>query len=63
MAAAPDMPMTRSAASPLGTFERGRHVIHWRAHLRPGRYQFTPRAVTRSGRIRDLGRPRILRVR
>ncbi len=48
---------------PLGTFKRGRHVIHWHAHLRPGRYQFTPRALSRTGRIRDLGRPRIFRVR
>jgi WD40-like Beta Propeller Repeat len=48
---------------PLGTFKRGRHVIHWHAHLRPGLYQFTPRALTKSGRIRDLGTPRIFRVR
>jgi WD40 repeat protein len=48
---------------PLGAFRRGRHTVHWRAHLRPGRYQFTPRALTRSGRVRDLGTPRILKVR
>jgi hypothetical protein len=48
---------------PLGSFAAGRHVIHWHAHLRPGLYQFTPRALTRSGRIRDLGTPRIFRVR
>jgi hypothetical protein len=49
---------------PLGVFKPGRHVIHWRAaHLRPGRYQFTPRALTKDGRIRDLGKPRIFRVR
>jgi hypothetical protein len=48
---------------PLGTFKRGRHVVHWHAHLRPGLYQFTPRALSKSGRIRDLGTPRIFRVR
>jgi hypothetical protein len=49
---------------PLGTFKRGRHVIHWRARgLKPGLYQFTPRALSRSGGIRDLGTPRIFRVR
>jgi hypothetical protein len=48
---------------PLGTFKRGRHTIHWRAHLRPGLYQFTPRALTRTGRIRDLGKPRLFRIR
>ena len=48
---------------PLGTFRRGRHVIHWHAHLRPGLYQFTPRALGRAGTIRDLGTPRIFRVR
>jgi hypothetical protein len=48
---------------PLGRFSAGRHVIHWHAHLRPGQYQFTPRALSRSGRIRDLGTPRIFRVR
>jgi hypothetical protein len=48
---------------PLGTFKPGRHVIHWHARLRPGRYQFTPRALGRGHRIRDLGTPRIFRVR
>jgi hypothetical protein len=48
---------------PLGTFKRGRHTIHWRADLRPGLYQFTPRALTKSGRIRDLGKPKIFRIR
>ncbi len=48
---------------PLGSFAAGRHVIHWHAHLRPGLYQFTPRALGRSGRIRDLGIPRIFRIR
>jgi len=49
---------------PLGTFMPGRHVIHWRAHsLKPGLYQFTPRALSATGAIRDLGTPRIFRVR
>jgi hypothetical protein len=48
---------------PLGSFKAGRHVIHWHADLRPGLYQFTPRALTRSGRIRDLGTPKRFRVR
>jgi hypothetical protein len=53
---------------PLGRFRRGRHKVHWRPRvhghrLRPGLYQFTPRALTRSGKVRDLGRPRIFHVR
>jgi hypothetical protein len=53
---------------PLGQFRRGRHKIHWQAvvngrHLRRGLYQFTVRALTKSGKIRDLGKPRQLRVR
>ena len=49
---------------PLGRFRHGRHTIHWRPRgLRPGRYQFTPRALTTSGRVRDLGRPRTFRIR
>jgi WD40-like Beta Propeller Repeat len=53
---------------PLGKFRRGRHKIHFRPRvhghrLRPGRYQFAVRALTRRGKVRDLGKPRILRVR
>jgi hypothetical protein len=49
---------------PLGVFKAGRHTIHWHAHgLKPGRYQFTPRALTKDGKVRDLGTPRIFRVR
>ena len=53
---------------PLGKFRRGSHKIHFRPRvhghrLRPGRYQFTVRALTRRGKVRDLGEPRILRVR
>jgi hypothetical protein len=48
---------------PLGSFTRGRHIVHWRARgLRPGRYQFTPRALTRNGEVRALGTPRIFHV-
>jgi hypothetical protein len=53
---------------PLGKVRRGHHTIHWRPRvhghrLRPGLYQFTPRALTKSGEVRDLGRPRLFRVR
>jgi hypothetical protein len=53
---------------PLGRFHRGRHTIHWRPvvdghRLRPGLYQFTLRALTASGKIRDLSSPRELRIR
>jgi WD40-like Beta Propeller Repeat len=56
--------LKRAGRIPLGRFRHGRHTIHWHARgLRPGRYQFTPRALTKSGRVRDLGRPRIFRIR
>ena len=53
---------------PLGKFRHGRHKIHFRPRvhghrLKPGRYKFTVRALTRRGKVRDLGKPRILRVR
>jgi hypothetical protein len=49
---------------PLGRFARGRHTIHWSTrHLRPGLYQFTTRALTTDGGVRDIGRPRLLRIR
>ena len=49
---------------PLGHFRHGRHTVHWRPRgLRPGLYQFTPRALTASGRVRDLGTPRTFRIR
>ena len=53
---------------PLGQFRRGRHTIHWRPvvnghRLRPGLYQFTVRALSRTGKVRDLGTPRRLRIR
>ena len=48
---------------PLGQFRRGRHTIRWKPivnghRLAAGLYQFTPRALSRSGRqVRDLGKP------
>jgi hypothetical protein len=53
---------------PLGHFRRGRHTIQWRPvvdgrPLRPGLYQFTLRALTATGKIRDLSPPRELRIR
>lgn len=58
----------RAQRVPLGSFKRGRGHAHWNLKvgghpLRPGTYQVTLRALTRSGRIRDLGKPRLLRVR
>jgi hypothetical protein len=48
---------------PLGRSRHGRHTVHWRPRgLRPGLYQFTQRALTASGRVRDLGRPRTFRI-
>ena len=53
---------------PLGAFSRGGGRANWnfRVHgkrLRAGTYQVTPRALTRSGKVRDLGKPRLLRIR
>ena len=53
---------------PLGHFRRGNARVRWNrtVHgrpLRPGRYQVTVRALARNGRVEDLGRPRLLRVR
>lgn len=53
---------------PFGTFHRGKHRVHWdlrvNGHrLRPGRYLVTPRALTKKGVVRELGKPHIVRVR
>jgi hypothetical protein len=53
---------------PLGQFKKGRHSIRWNLRvnghkLRPGRYLVTPRAVTPKVVVRELGRPRVIRVR
>jgi hypothetical protein len=53
---------------PLGQFKKGRHAIRWDLRvdgrkLPPGRYLVTPRAVTAKVVVRELGRPRVIRVR
>jgi hypothetical protein len=53
---------------PFGSFRRGKHRVHWdlrvNGHqLRPGRYLVTPRALTKKGVVRELGKPHIVRVR
>ena len=53
---------------PLGTFKKGRHGIRWNLKvngrkLAPGRYLVTVRAVTPKVVVRELGRPRVIRVR
>ena len=52
---------------PLGHFRRGHGTLRWSRRvdgkpLAPGRYQITLRSVTKSGSVRDLGRPTFLRV-
>ena len=53
---------------PLGTFKKGHHGIRWDLRvngrkLAPGRYLVTVRAVTPKVVVRELGRPRVIRVR
>jgi hypothetical protein len=53
---------------PLGKFGKGSRKAHWnlRVNGRPlqhGTYQVTVRALTRKQQIRDLGKPKIIRVR
>jgi hypothetical protein len=53
---------------PLGKFMRGRHKVHWNLRvngrrLRKGTYLVTPRLVSRSGVVHELGKPRKLRIR
>ena len=53
---------------PLGTFRAGRRHVHWRLRvngkrLRPGTYQLTVRALTKTRSVRDMGKPRMIRVR
>jgi hypothetical protein len=52
---------------PLGQFRRGHGVIRWSRRvngkrLPRGRYQITLRSVTKSGSVRDLGRPVLVRI-
>jgi WD40-like Beta Propeller Repeat len=53
---------------PFGAFRRGKHRVRWdlrvNGHkLRRGRYLITPRALTKKGVVRELGKPHVLRVR
>jgi hypothetical protein len=53
---------------PLGHFKRGKGRAHWSLEvggrrLSPGTYQVTIRALTNTGRIRDLGKPQLLHIR
>jgi hypothetical protein len=53
---------------PLGTFKKGRHAIRWNLRvngrrLAAGRYLVTVRAVTPKVVVRELGRPRVVRIR
>jgi hypothetical protein len=53
---------------PLGQFGRGRHKVHWTLQvngrrLKRGTYLVTPRLVTRSLVVHELGKPRILHIR
>jgi hypothetical protein len=52
---------------PLGQFRRGHGSIRWSRRvngkrLAPGLYQVTVRSVTKLGGVRDLGRPRLVRI-
>jgi hypothetical protein len=53
---------------PLGAFHRGRGHVKWNLQvngkrLRPGIYQVTVRALTKSGKVRDMGTPQIIHIR
>jgi WD40-like Beta Propeller Repeat len=53
---------------PLGSFKSGKRHAHWNLKvggkkLGRGTYQVTVRALTRSGRIRDLGKPQLLHIK
>lgn len=52
---------------PLGSFKKGTRHAHWNLKvggkkLGKGTYQVTVRALTRTGRIRDLGKPQLLHI-
>jgi hypothetical protein len=63
------VPVLRKAGRvPFGAFRRGHHRVHWdlrvNGHrLRRGRYLISPRALTKKGVVRELGKPHVLRVR
>jgi hypothetical protein len=53
---------------PLGRFKRGRLRRHWDfkvngRRLKPARYLVTVRAVTAKAKVRELGKPKLLRIR
>ena len=53
---------------PLGSFKKGKLRKRWNftvngKRLRPGRYLVSVRAVTRKGVVRELGKPKVIRVR
>ncbi len=52
---------------PLGNFRKGGSKLHWDLRvngrkLPPGRYHVTPRSLTPSGGIRDLGKPVLITI-
>ncbi len=52
---------------PLGSFRKGASKVQWNLRvagrpLAPGRYQVTPRSLTASGGIRDLGKPVLITI-
>lgn len=53
---------------PLGRFKKGRRHVHWNLkvnghRLKRGTYQVTVRSVTASGKVRDFGAPKLIRLR
>jgi hypothetical protein len=53
---------------PLGKFKRGRHTKRWNLRvnghrLHAGSYLVTPRLLTAKGVVRELGKPRVLKIR
>jgi WD40 repeat protein len=53
---------------PFGRFHGGKHRVRWNLRvdghrLRRGRYLITPRALTRAGVVRELGRSHVLHLR
>ena len=53
---------------PFGSFGRGKHRVHWDLRVKGrklprGRYLVTPRALTKTGVVRELGKSHIIQVR
>ncbi len=60
--------LERIGRVPFGNFRTGPRHVHWDLRvngksLRPGAYQITVRALTKDGLVRDMGKPRIIRIR